>query len=220
MRLKKGDQVVLVNGRGVEAFSRIEILKEGRIDFFVEDTRKHSFPSHPIVMGQGILKGYRADWIVEKATELGVSAIFFVEMEHSIRSAKDAEKRIPRWRRLACSALKQSGQFFLPKIEVFSSFTQFLETIDKEALTFYFHPHGNTKDFFSTLMGISSLSARQHIYLLLGPEGGFQEKEIQKLTQTNYKSISFGRYILRGETAALTAASIVQQWVSFLGSSR
>ena len=215
LRLKKGDKVLLLNGKGIQALSHIENITKKRIDFFVESSQKYPSPPHKVILIQGVLKGQRCDWLVEKMTELGLGSIYFTKMKYSVCGEEDAQKRIPRWIRLSRAALKQSGQLFLPTIKVFSSLQQVIENIESTAPVLYFHPQNCSPNLLQTLLQPLSLNSKQNIYLLLGPEGGFHEKEVALLTQRNYKSISFGGYILRGETAALVATSIVQQWLSF-----
>lgn len=198
----------------MEALSHIKNLEKNRIDFFIESSRIQAPRNNKIILVQGVLKGQRCDWLVEKAVELGIGAIYFTKMEYSVCSEEDTRKRIPRWERLSCSALKQSAQLFLPEIKTFSSLKQSIESIEPKAPTLYFHPKKSSSNFLKTLLEPLPLDSKQNIYLVLGPEGGFHEKELALLTQRNYKSISFGGYTLRGETAALVAASIVQQWLS------
>ena len=96
----------------MEALSYIKNLEKNRIDFFVESSRTQAPCRNKIILVQGVLKGQRCDWLVEKAVELGIGAIYFTKMEYSVCSEEDVKKRIPRWERLSCSALKQSGQLF------------------------------------------------------------------------------------------------------------
>ena len=126
----------------MEALSQVKNLEKNRIDFFVESSRRQAPCRNKIILVQGVLKGNRSDWLVEKAAELGIGSIYFTKMEYSVCSEADIRKRIPRWERLSCSALKQSGQLFLPEIRAFASLEQSIEGIEPKAIILYFHSQG------------------------------------------------------------------------------
>jgi 16S rRNA (uracil1498-N3)-methyltransferase len=149
---------------------------------------------------------------VQKATELGVMKIVPVMTKLSdirLRDERDAEKRTARWRRISLEAAKQSGRARLPVIEEPLAFDSLLESV----------PHGNDewRLMFAERGGQSlaqsfeqSSASPQSLTVLVGPEGGWTDEEIQSARTQDWQIITLGGRILRAETAAITITALLQ----------
>jgi len=164
-----------------------------------------------VTLVQGILKGEKMDLIVQKATELGVDSIIPVITERS--QLRDTRK-LPRWKKVAEEASRQSGRSRIPEISGHSSLREIFDTglISGEGIIFWEREDQKLATVIRNLMG------RSRITLCIGPEGGFSEKEVLFASQRGFIAASLGSRILRAETASIAAVSIVQFALGDLGS--
>lgn len=158
---------------------------------------------------QGLAKGDKMDWIVQKATELGVHTITPLITQHS--SVKYDEKRFEKkqrqWQSIAIHACEQSGRTHVPLINPVERFDVFLQKPPSENC-WTLCPTATQR-----LSHLLHLTKPSEISLLIGPEGGFHPHEIEQITQKNYHQASLGPRILRTETASIVALSLLQgQW--------
>lgn len=141
----------------------------------------------------------RFEWFLEKATEIGVDEISPIICEHSERKVYKTD----RAEKILQAAMKQSNQFFLPKINTPISFSEFIKnTTDGEK--FIAHCEENQKDSFK-----SRCQPNQNILILIGPEGNFSSKEINLALKNNFIPVSLGNTRLRTETAGVVASHTV-----------
>ena len=160
-----------------------------------------------VILAAGLLKNDKFEWVVQKAAELGVSAIVPVQMEHCVVKLDDKRRqaRLERWQRLALEAAKQCGRNDVPDVAPVMSFT---ELVDAYADTRFVIPYEQET---------APLSEACHdvrtgdVVIAIGPEGGYAEKEIAYATQhlSWCRTVSLGPRILRAETASLAALSII-----------
>lgn len=214
LRLLPGDMVYLNNGRGLEAKSRIHSVSNESIVLSVANVSSLPAPVCAIQLFQGVLKGQRMDWAVEKLTELGLGGFFPLLTKFSNMGERDCEKRRSRWKRLSRAALKQSGGGFLPKVHSPRKLERCLtEEIPPHTACFFLNP--GPKTLLSSLLELRAIP--KSIYLLVGPEGGFHPEEVVGLEEKGFCSASLGGSVLRGETAGLLAVGIVHQWIAMRG---
>ena len=210
LRMTEGDQLRLFNGDGNEYLA--EISTAGKKSALVKvlkinsDQANVSFPMH---LGQVISKGDRMDFTIQKATELGITDITPLWSERCDVKLKGdrLEKKLEHWQKVAISACEQSGRNVVPIIhppkqahqwaaEVAADHKLILHTRDQKPL--------------------SELSNPQSIALLVGPEGGFTDDEVELCIQQGFSGLTLGPRILRTETAALAALSLFQYlWGDF-----
>jgi 16S rRNA (uracil1498-N3)-methyltransferase len=170
-----------------------------------------------LTLAQALAKGEKFDFIVQKATELGVSRIVPVVTEHSDVKISDekAERRLGRWRRVALEALKQCGRRRLVQIEPPISFTEFLHCEnprstggagDELPLVLAFTEKGGVPidDALANWPGAAQATA------VIGPEGGWSVAELGTMAEFGFITITLGRRVLRTETAAITAVALIQ----------
>lgn len=206
LRLKNGDQVEVICG-GSAWISEIISVTPEKILVRKLQPLPSTEPALQITLFQGLPKSDKMDWIVQKATEIGVIRIIPLEMSRCVAriSRKDADRKRERWQKIAREAGKQSGRCVIPEIlpvHPFSGLDNFQDMPSlnvvpwEEASGFgplaFHHEHPN----------VSSLG------ILIGPEGGIDETEIRLLRNTGFIPITLGRRILRTETAGLAAASV------------
>jgi 16S rRNA (uracil1498-N3)-methyltransferase len=156
-----------------------------------------------MILIQGLLKGEKMDFVVQKATELGVSAIVPVITERS--QLRDTRKH-PRWKKIAEEASRQSGRTRIPEISKTYSFKDVFElpgVISGKGVIFW--EQGGER-----LSDIAGRIQNTDVYLMIGPEGGFSEKEAMLATEKGFFTATLGNRILRAETAAIAAVSIMQ----------
>ncbi len=206
LRLTKGEEVVLFDGKGSEARCRImddssvEILQKN----FVDRESKMS-----INLVQSLVSTEKLDWVVQKAVELGVKSVQIVETKRSVvKLSRDrAKKREAHWLSVAVSACEQCGRNHVPEIFGIVSLAEWLSA-RRQGSKYLLSPNG------------SSLKELEHpsgeIFLLAGPEGGLTAEEEDLASRAGFLALSLGPRILRTETAGLAAISAFQAlWGDF-----
>ncbi len=203
LRLKNGFTFTLFNGNGFEYTARLEISDRKAIAH-IESSNKISNESDlNIHLLQGISKGDRMDFAIQKSIELGATSITPVITERTVVNLKDEreQKKLQHWQAIAISACEQSGRSILPSINPVRKLAQtFID--DKDSLKLVLDPLSNNH--------LSSLSAKKNIQILIGPEGGLTEAEVILAKENGFKGIKLGPRVLRTETAALAAITAVQ----------
>lgn len=207
LRKQPGELLTLLDGQGKEYTVRITALEKAEIITEIVD-RKVRHPSAPgIVLGQGIAKSDKMDWIVQKATELGVSAIVPLVTERTIVKVRDEEKRVSRWQKICREAAMQSDRPDIPTVEAIRSFGDFLRTPHSALGTLLLMPWEEGTEPVKNVL--RQHADAKHIVVLIGPEGGFSQAEATAATARDFHLVSLGPNILRTETAALAALSMI-----------
>ncbi|MEE0840209.1 MAG: RsmE family RNA methyltransferase [Acutalibacteraceae bacterium] len=162
---------------------------------------------------QGLPKSDKMELIIQKTVELGVSKIYPVEMKNCVVKLEEKKKlsKISRWQSIAESAAKQSKRNVIPQICEVISFDKMLE-VSKE-LDLLIVPYENQKGMNSLKNVFKSVRSGMKIGVLIGPEGGFSEKEINKISSESAMLVSLGRRILRTETAAIVGISALMLYI-------
>ncbi len=157
-----------------------------------------------IHLAQSISKGDRMEWVIQKAVELGVKSITPLITAHCAVRLDEARlaKKQQQWQAIAISACEQSGRNYVPPIYLALSFDTYIQQCNT-AFKFILHPTGAHS--FQELH-----FAAGDIALLVGPEGGLSEEEINRTQSSQFKSVTLGPRILRTETAAIAALSVLQ----------
>ncbi|MCF6312632.1 MAG: 16S rRNA (uracil(1498)-N(3))-methyltransferase [Verrucomicrobiales bacterium] len=219
LRCKEGERITLFNGEGTEAITQIQSLQSGgrQIELKLIALNKTPRPPAFLHLGQAIPKGKNMDLIVQKATELGASRITPLLSERTIvrLDSAEAEKKRAKWQKVALEACKQCGQNWLPEIAPIQSVENFLSS----------HPAGNSPDQLPLIAALHSdaqslkdlLSAHSptsdqrpsQATILIGPEGDFTPAELSTAISAGYRPLSLGPIILRSETAAIYALSVL-----------
>lgn len=207
LRLQPGDGLSIFNGEDGEFDARVlRITKRGALLLAGEARPTATESPLRIQLVQGISRGERMDFAVQKATELGVKRISPVFTEYGVvrLDAERAGKRREHWQRVAESACEQSGRTRPPLVDLPVSLKQFLGARPATAdVDLVLKPRA--------LRPLASLAApRTKLCLLVGPEGGFSDNEYADAEATGFGAVSLGPRILRTETAALAAIAVAQ----------
>lgn len=172
---------------------------------YVQDTQAE-LPSR-IYLFQGLPKGDKMEWIIQKAVELGAYEVVPVETQRTVVKwdEKKAAKKVQRWQQIAEGAAKQSGRGFVPQIQPVCGFAQALEYGQNCPVKWI--PYERAAGMDATREMLKNLKPGQDVAFFIGPEGGFAEAEIQAAQDRGYLPITLGRRILRTETAGLALLS-------------
>jgi 16S rRNA (uracil1498-N3)-methyltransferase len=207
LRLAVGDPLTLFDGRGGEHAARIEGLRKGAVVVVVGEASATDRESPlPLTLAQGISRGERMDWVVQKATELGVTRIVPLMTERSIvrLDARQAARKLQHWQGIAVAACEQSGRNRIPGIASPLGLHDFLQGRQKDGATrLLLSPSG--------ALGIGELQALERgLIVLIGPEGSLSESEQHAALDAGFIAVRLGPRILRTETAAVAALTLLQ----------
>lgn len=210
LRLKVGEGVELLDGGG-KVYSAVIVETGKRVRArILEVLAEHDAVSVSLVVGQGQLKGQKMDMVIQKCTELGVERVapFWSSRCQGKLTDQQGLKKLERYRRIVESACKQCCRAELMTVDPPREFPDFLAAFPNkdERLRLLFWEE--ERDV--SLHDISIPEATREVVVLLGPEGGLSAQEAELARSQGWQTVSLGKRILRAETAALTAASIMQ----------
>ncbi len=205
LRLLPGAIVYAFDGEGIEYECEIAVVHKANAQLKILSRLGNEVESSlQLTLGQALVKSDKFDWVVQKATELGVMQIVPLITEHSeFRKAENLDGRLQRWRRIALEATKQCGRRKIPIVTEAQKFDEFCQT---QALL------ETTRFIFSERNGkmLDGKFATSTVTLIIGPEGGWHEDELAAAQAQGFTAIHLGARILRTETAAITAVSLAQ----------
>jgi len=210
LRLRAGDFVTVFDNTGWEYEAVIETLTSERGELkIVESHATGRDPSIPITLAVGLTKGEKLDWVIEKATELGVTTIIPLSSTFTVpKLDRDKiQKRAERWRKIAVSAAKQCGRSRIPEVRSLCSFENFLREPWSETLKLIFWENEAEQSVHELFQKCREAKS---VLFAIGPEGGFSKTEVELANAQGFQSVHMGRRILRAETAALAALTLVQ----------
>ncbi|HJP18308.1 MAG TPA: 16S rRNA (uracil(1498)-N(3))-methyltransferase [Nitrospinota bacterium] len=217
LRLSAGDRILVLDNGGntytVEISKSNNKTLKGNI---IEKQFQKPGNKFSISLGQALTKGSKIDFIIQKATELGVENITFIETERSVVKYKNvqAKDKLKRWEKISKEAAEQSRRLTIPNVSCHRNLEDFCETNENACLKLIFWEEEKEKklrDCFKNDIGISRLS------ILIGPEGGFSSKEIELTRKFGFISVGLGPRILKTETAVMSILSIIQYVEGELG---
>ncbi len=207
LRMKPGDELLLCNGQGTDYAVKITTVGHSEIKTEIIGTSQREIRRPFVTLGQGLPKSDKMDWIVQKATELGVAEIAPLVTERTIVKVKDEEQRVSRWRKICREAAMQSDRPDIPSVGHIVSFNDFLRTPNSELKTLKLLPwEEGTVPIKNALKQNPDM---KNIIVLIGPEGGFSKAEAAQARETGFHVVSLGPNILRTETAAVAALSMI-----------
>lgn len=213
LRLREGNAVQIFDGLGNECHGVISEMAGKRVvisDITPTNTNRES-PLH-ITLAQALSSSEKMDWVIQKATELGVTEIQSLATERSVAklSGERVEKRIEHWQQVAIAACEQCGRNVLPKIHAPLDLMTWLQAMRNNTVSkFIFLPDGSTSL-------TSQAKPTDKIILLIGAEGGFAPAESQSALLCGFTPIRIGARVLRTETAAIAGLAALQTlWGDF-----
>lgn len=208
LRMQPGDKIQIVSDDGVTAIAEIVSLQADNVVVrCLEKLAESHEPSVKITLAQGLAKGEKMDFIIQKAVEMGASSIVPVAMEHSVvrlEGAK-AEKKVERWQKIAEAAAKQSKRDIIPQVQPVQTMQQMLANNDLQHKIIAYE----CEDRLGLKTALQSCDNLQELLLIIGPEGGISEFELELARKNGAVPVSLGKRILRAETAGVVALSAI-----------
>jgi len=207
LRMRPGEQVILFNGDGHEYLATLTQIAKRSVEVSINTVSQPNRTSPlKIEIGQSLSRGERMDYAIQKATELGMSAMtpLFSERCEVKLNADRQEKRQRHWQQIAISACEQSLRCDVPDVATPMDLKTWVSSV-KADLKLVLHHH--------TEQPLDTFEAPGSIALLIGPEGGLSESEVAFALEQGFKPVAFGPRVFRTETAPVAALSILQyQW--------
>lgn len=216
LRMQPGDKLQIVSDDGVTAIAEIVSLQSDSVVVkCLEKLAESHEPSVKITLAQGLAKGEKMDFIIQKAVEMGASSIVPVAMEHSVvrlEGAK-ADKKVERWQKIAEAAAKQSKRDIIPQVQPVQTIQQMLANNDLQHKIIAYE----CEDRLGLKTALQSCHNLQELLLIIGPEGGISEFELELARKNGAVPVSLGKRILRAETAGVVALSAILYETGDLG---
>ncbi len=208
--MKTGEELWISNGSSKEYRCTIENISSDEVLLHIIYAQEPDYElPNRIYLFQGLPKADKMELIIQKAVELGAYEVIPVETRRCVvkLDGKKAAKKVERWQQIAESAAKQSKRMLVPSVHSVMSFKEALryaETMDIRLI-----PYELAKGMKETKKLISDIKPGQSVGIFIGPEGGFEEKEVEAAINAGASSITLGKRILRTETAGLAILSVL-----------
>ena len=210
LRMRIGEDVWISDGSEKEYHCTIEEFQEDSavLHILYAQESQYELPSR-IYLFQGLPKGDKMELIIQKAVELGAYAVVPVETRRCVvkLDAKKAQKKVTRWQQISESAAKQAKRGIVPEILPVMSFAQALDyakDFEQKLL-----PYECAEGIEGTRRILSGIQPGQKVAVFIGPEGGFDEKEVEAAKDAGFQVLTLGRRILRTETAGMMLLSVL-----------
>lgn len=216
LRMKCGEELVICDGKGKDYYCRINSLDGTQVVADIEEEKlsESELPVR-ITLYQGLPKKEKMELIVQKTVELGVSEVVPVAMKRCIVKLEDEKKEAKkreRWQLISESAAKQSGRGVIPEVTKAVSYKEALKRATERGMVIV--PYEKAEGMNALKQAVTELTASfrgesSELSVFIGPEGGFEEDEIEQALALGAVPVSLGKRILRTETAGLTTLAIL-----------
>jgi 16S rRNA (uracil1498-N3)-methyltransferase len=219
LRMRVGEEVILFDGSGEDVRVRLEDVSDRRIAAVViERAPGPREPRLRVHLYQSITKGDRFEWLLEKATEIGVAAITPLVAARAVVKTQAEGNRAERWRRIVVEAAEQCERSSVPLVGAPAAFDDAIQRATGIVLLPY-EDAGAVAPSIHDVMNrrVDDAFALAAAAILIGPEGGFEPAEIERATAAGAEIVTLGDRVLRSETAGLVAATLVMQSIGELG---
>jgi len=202
LRFPVGNTITLFNGDGFDYQAIVISTKKTYIVEVLSQQKNESESSLDLTLAQGIAKGEKMDFLIQKAVELGVSRIIPIQTEHCVvrLKADKVAKRINHWQKIANHACGQSGRSVIVDISLPQTLTELLTKPNHNGFVLH---HRATEN-------LQTMEKPSKATILIGPEGGLSDAEIKQATNAGFQPLLLGKRILRTETASLVAIANMQ----------
>ena len=184
---------------------------DGKAQAKLIDYVESNIATYRTILVQSLLKGEKLEWVLQKATELNVDTIYLVSTTNCVAKYDDKklQSKVSRWEKILLEAAQQCGRNQLPTLVVGEKLSQVLE-IEGDALKLVAYENEEGHTIKTALQSVHTNQTITDILICVGPEGGYQEKEINAIIESGGKSVSLGTTILRAETAAIGSLAMIQ----------
>lgn len=211
LRMQPGDELQLVSDDGVSAIAEITAIDAESVSVRCKEKLAESHePAVRLILAQGLAKGEKMDFIIQKAVEMGAYSVVPVAMEHSVvrLDGAKAQKKVERWQKIAEAAAKQSKRDIIPRVQQVQTMAQMLAANECQTKIIAYECE-DKKSLRSALVAAKEAGSLTSLLLIIGPEGGISEAELAAARAAGAVPVSLGRRILRAETAGLVAISAI-----------
>ena len=210
LRMRPGEEILISSREGGDYHCSIESLDEDEVYagiMWKEELGREL--ACQVILFQGLPKGDKMEMIIQKNVELGVHAIVPVAMKRSVVKLDDkkAQAKISRWQGIAEAAAKQSKRDVIPQIDRLMSLKEALK--EAEGFEVSLLPYENAEGMEATRRLLEGIRPGQRVAIFIGPEGGFEDSEVEAALSMGTKPVTLGRRILRTETAGLAVLSML-----------
>jgi len=217
LRLKVGDEIVVLDETGIEYNVTLAAVdKRGVVGQVTSTQQARGEPTAQVTLYQSMLMREKFEWVLQKGTEIGLARIVPVLTERSLVRVKDVEdKKLDRWRRIVTEAAEQSHRGRIPKIDQIAMFGESLSEMtdfDRSVIATPWHGGSGLHEVLGDLKGKAA-----RVALMVGPEGGFTEEEVDAACQNGAVPISLGPRVLRTETCAIVASALILHELGEMG---
>lgn len=216
LRLQVGDKIIVVASDGLAGTAVIQELASEQVKLLLQEriVEQKEAPV-TVYLAQGLPKSDKMDYIVQKAVELGVKAIYPIQMEHSVVQYDPAKKksRRERWQKLSVEAAKQCGRTIVPTVEPIQGLAELFASLPSDVAIIILYEGCTAQGLKQALMEKPAAS----YLLLVGPEGGFSAKEVAQCQEQGASIVTLGPRILRTETASLAGVAMIMYEYGDLG---
>ena len=207
-RFSVGDEINIFDGLGNSYKARIDSIDKKSIKGSILSSKTLVLPDKKVSLYTAIPKGERFDWLIEKASEIGISKIVPTIYARSVVKELSANK-LERYKKISISASSQSWRADIMPIEIPKKFSEIVETLNQKD-TLNILPYESEEN--TVIYKI--VEKDKNINIFVGPEGGFDNTEINLALKNNFKIVTLGKNILRVETAGIVASSVVLMMIN------
>lgn len=213
LRMKKDEKIYVSNkDTGIKYLSKIEQISKDEVLCTIINEVASTESCISVTLFQGLPKADKMEYIIQKSVELGVYEIVPVEMKNCIYKLKDENKKLQRWQVIAETAAKQSKRNVIPRVSKLENIDSLCNKIDKYDLVIIAY---ESEENITLKQVLKSSKEAKNIAIIIGPEGGLDKKEIDKLVDSGAKVSSLGKRILRTETAPVAMLSMIMYEYEF-----
>ena len=217
LREKVGSELIICNEKtGQDYLCEIKEIKEENIICNIKEKLLNNVESNlKVTIMQGLPKADKMELIIQKSVELGVNNIIPIEMKRCVVKLKDKDKikKIERWQKISVVAAKQSGRNIIPEINQVENLKNICETFENYDIVLLAYENEKENTIKNELKQLKEKTQNKNedvkIAILIGPEGGITEEEVEIARKKGAKIITLGKRILRTETVALNVLSII-----------
>ena len=206
LRIAAGEVVELFDGQGLVVSAKVVAIRKRDVDLSVVTARREAVPAREVILATAVPKGDRFDWLIEKATELGVTRIIPLVTARS--SVDPRAGKLDKLRQAVIAACKQCGRNHLLELSPVTAWSDFVHIEFANRTAFIAHPAPEQTGLAPARIELNELSS---LVFAIGPEGGFTEEEVALAISRGAQPLRLGSLVLRIETAAITLAALAQQ---------
>ena len=213
-RIKPKEKVWLFDEEGVSYLAEVEELKRDKTHLLILESVTEENPRCRITIAQAFIKSSKMELILQKATELGVTAFIPVVTGRTLKKIEqNSDRKQTRWSRIVLEAAKQCGRSVLPEIKAPQALSAFLEKCGESKKLFLNHRSNRyLKDVLLPFSGMEAPNPPDSVVVLIGPEGGWTDDEEIDILRHDFEAVNLGAHTLRSETAAIAAAAMINHF--------